>query len=117
MNYKRKRSRRQVRDTLATTHRWRGNEAGRFAPGVMEAEPEDSKIAPLPAHKPSRGKFVLQAKLIPSSCMPGMAFLLRRFGDWSTFKRYHSQGAAEQGMASAVRQQGHYLNFRVREAG
>jgi hypothetical protein len=116
MNYKRKKSRRQVRDTLATTHRWRGNSSGRFAPGSMTLDPEESRSTP-PAPK-TRKRFVLQACVLPTAADTIQArWWIRRYSDWATFSRYASQRAAEQAMAYALRTHGSVLHFRVREVG
>lgn len=120
MHYKRGYSRRQVRDTLATPHRWRGNAADRFDHATRTALlDDDSSPGSSPPAKRSRvrKRFVLQAKLLPSACLPGMSFLLRRFNDWATFSRYATQRAADQALVAAMRERGRYLHFRVREVG
>ncbi len=44
MNFKRKKSRRQVKCTICTTHRWKGNAAGRRSDLVMSDRRDGQKI-------------------------------------------------------------------------
>lgn len=44
MNYKRKKSRRNVRCTICTTHRWKGNAAGRRSDMMVSDRRDRQKI-------------------------------------------------------------------------
>ena len=114
MNYKRGKCRRQVRDTLATTHRWKGNAADRFAVGSMTLDHEESKLTPLPALK-VRKRFVLEAMAKTGSMLPGHPWNCgyRTWASWG--KRFHLRKSAEQALDSALSQHGSRLYFRIRE--
>lgn len=112
MNYKRKKSRRDVRDTLATAHRWRGNSANRFAPG-QEPVAEESTLT-LPSPK-CRKRFVLQARARTESLLPGHPWNCG-FRDWSSWgKRFLLHRDADKALAMATRQHGPRLDFRIVE--
>lgn len=116
MNYKRGKCRRQVRDPLATSHRWKGNASDRFAPG-QEPGSEQSTVVTAPLPPPRvRKRFVLEAMAVAGSMLPGHPWNCgyRTWASWG--KRFHLRKSAEQAFNSALSQHGSRLYFRIREA-
>ena len=103
MNYKRKKSKRQVRCTGCTEHRWRGNAVGRFKPQDEVVEPSPSKLTPPKPKK--KFAFVIEAKVRPDLDGPRgfHGWYHKHFGDWKTYRRYVRERSAEQSLETLRR--------------
>lgn len=107
VNYKRKKSKRQVRDTLSTAHRWRGNSTGRFKPCDDTVEPEESRL--VPRSEPRRKRVALLARLRD---VDRLNFFTQRFLVWHVMSRHLRTAHAEQ--ARRVAEQRYpYMDFKV----
>ena len=122
MNFKRKKSRRQVRCTMCTSHRWHGNDKERFKASETqelhrdpEADFQDEREG-LRKHKSRKKLYVLEYKLSAEAALkPYVSRWCPK--EWTKFRSYATEKARDEALYAFRHTGTHYYKryeFRAR---